>query len=162
MNKVTLPKGNWRYLFNDQDLIQGPVTFEREFPLDEYPVYIREGAIVPMDIRRDYTRIGDKNSEGYLTLLIYPDGKNEFTVHHPDKSGSMLVTVEDESDRINISLEGVHKSHILKINLDTRPEKVEVDGAVLLDSVDYRFEEKVNKLVIRTDNYRVGRYTIYK
>ncbi|TSA37921.1 MAG: glycoside hydrolase family 31 protein [Porphyromonadaceae bacterium] len=162
MNKISLPEGKWRYFFHDKEVIEGPVTFEREFPLDEYPVYIREGAIVPMDIKRDYTGIGDKNSAGYLTLLIYPDGKNEFTVRHPDQSGSTLVVMEDQPDRINISLGDIHKSHILKINLNTKPEKVELDDTILLDSVNYRFDEKHNKLVIRTDNYSAGKYTIYK
>jgi len=142
MNTVTLPEGKWRYFFDDQELIQGPVTFAREFTLDEYPVYIREGAIVPLDIKRDYTGIGDKNSAGYLTLLIYPDGLNSFTVHHQDKSGSTLVTVEDQPNIITISLGDLHKPHILKINLNVKPEKVELDDRILLDSVDYRFDEK--------------------
>jgi alpha-glucosidase (family GH31 glycosyl hydrolase) len=162
LNTITLPEGKWRYFFNDQEVIQGPATFDREFPLDEYPVYIREGAIVPMDIRRDYTGFGDKNSEGYLTLLIYPDGRNEFIVHHPDTSGSTSAVVENESDRINITISDVHKPHILKIHLDKRPDRIELDHAILLDSVNYRFDEKANKLIIRTDNYSAGKYTIYK
>jgi len=162
MNKITLPEGKWRYFFNDKEVIEGPVTFEREFPLDEYPVYIREGAIVPMDIKRDYTGIGDKNSEGYLTLLIYPDGKNGFTVHHPDKSGNTSVLVQDDPEKINITLGDIHKSHILKINMHAKPKKVELDNMILLDSVNYNFDEKLNKLIIRTDNYSTGKYTIYK
>jgi alpha-glucosidase (family GH31 glycosyl hydrolase) len=162
MNKITLPEGKWRYFFNDKEVIEGPVTFEREFPLDEYPVYIREGAIVPMDIKRNYTGIGDKNSERYLTLLIYPHGKNEFTVHHPDKRGSTSVLVEDVPGKINISLGGIHKSHILNINMSVKPKKVELDNTVLIDSADYIFDEKRNKLIIRTGDYGIGEYTIFK
>jgi alpha-glucosidase (family GH31 glycosyl hydrolase) len=162
MNKITLPKGKWRYFFNDKEVIEGPVTFECEFPLEEYPVYIREGAIVPMNIQSNYTGIGDRSSEGYLTLLIYPDGKNEFIVHHPDKSGSTSVVVLDDPDKINISLSDIHKSHILQINLNARPKKVELDNMILSDSLNYNFDVKLNKLVIRTDNYRIGKYTIYK
>ncbi|MCX6225241.1 MAG: glycoside hydrolase family 31 protein [Bacteroidia bacterium] len=160
--KITLPKGKWRYFFNDKEVIQGPISFEREFPLDQYPVYIRDGAIVPMDIKRDYTGIGDRNSEGYLTMLIYPDGKNEFTVHHPDKSGSTSVSVEEDPERIKISMGGIQKSHILNINLAAKPIKVELDDAILKDTVDYQFDEKLNKLVIRTRNYSAGKYTITK
>ena len=87
-NEITLPEGKWRYFFNDKEVVQGPAKFSRDFPLEEFPVYIREGAIVPMNIKRSYTEIGDTSSNGYLTLLIYPDGKNEFTVHHPDKNPS--------------------------------------------------------------------------
>jgi alpha-D-xyloside xylohydrolase len=161
-NEITLPEGKWRYFFNDKEVIEGPVTFKREFPLDEYPVYIREGAIVPMDIKRDYTGIGDRNSEEYLTLLIYPDGKNEFTVHHPDKSGSTSVIVEEDPEKINITLGNVHKPHILKINIQVKPKKIELDNMILLDSVNYNFDAKLNKLVIRTGDYKTGAYTIYK
>jgi alpha-glucosidase (family GH31 glycosyl hydrolase) len=162
INKITLPEGKWRYFFNDKEVIEGPATFEKEFPLDEFPVYIREGAIVPMDINRDYTGIGDQNSEGYLTFLIYPDGKSNFTVHHPDKSGSTAVLVEDHSGKIDITLEGQHKPHILKINLSAKPKKVELDNKMLIDSVDYNFDEKLNKFIVRTENYSTGKYTIFK
>ena len=161
-NTVTLPEGTWRYFFNDQQVIQGPLTFEQEYPLDEYPVYIREGAIIPMDIRRDYTEIGDKSSEGYLTLLIYPDKKNEFTIHHPDKSGSTQVIVEDQPDKTTISLRDIHKPHILKININSKPQKVELDHLILSDSINYHFDEKAKKLIIKTDQYQDGNYTIYK
>jgi alpha-glucosidase (family GH31 glycosyl hydrolase) len=162
MNVITLPEGRWRYFFNDKEVIQGPVVFEREFPLDEYPVYVRDGAIIPMNIKRDYTGIGDKNSEGYLTLLLYPDGKNEFTVHHPDKSGNTSVMVEDNPETINICLGNVHKSHILNINMQLKPKRVELDNVILSDLNDYKFDENRNKLIIRTDNYSVGKYTIFK
>jgi alpha-glucosidase (family GH31 glycosyl hydrolase) len=160
-NRITVPDGDWRYFFNDKEIIKGPVTFEREFPLDEYPVYIREGAIVPMDIKRDYTRIGDKNSEGFLTLLIYPDTKNEFTVFHPDKSGTTTVMVENRPEKINISLSDIHKSHILYINMKAKPERVELDNVILSDTVDYNFDDSRSKLIIKTDRYINGKYTIY-
>lgn len=161
-NKVTLPEGKWRYFFNDQEVVQGPVTFEKEFPLDEFPVYIREGAIVPMNVTRGYTGIGDKSSDGLLTLLIYPEGNSEFTVHHPDKSGSTSVKVEDHPGQMTVSLEGIHKPHMLNIKLSAKPKKVELDNAVLADSVSYNFDEKRRKLVIRTKSYLIGKYTIYK
>lgn len=161
-NMITLPEGMWRYFFSDKEVIKGPVTFERDFPLDEFPVYIREGAIVPMHIQRDYNGIGDSSSEGYLTLLVYPDGNSEFTVHHPDKSGSTSVKVEDRSEQIVVSLEGIHKPHILKINMADKPVKVALDNTVLLDSVNYNFDAKRGKLIIKTDHYSNGNYRIYK
>ena len=161
-NQITLPEGKWRYFFNDKELIQGPLTFERDFPLDEFPVYIHEGAIVPMNITRDYTGIGDKSSEGYLTWLIYPEGKNEFTVYHPDKSGSTKVVSDDNPEQLIITLEGIHKPHILNINLTGKPKKVELDNTILVDSVNYHFDEKRDKLIIRTENYTFGKYKIYK
>ncbi|HSB92441.1 MAG TPA: TIM-barrel domain-containing protein [Flavitalea sp.] len=161
-NEITLPEGQWRYFFNDKEVIQGPVTFTREFPLDEFPVYIREGAIVPMNINRSYTGIGDTSSNGYLTLLIYPNGKNEFTVHHPDKSGSTKIEVEERKDVILLTLNGIHKSHILNIQLAGKPAAVELEGVILNDSVDYSYDVLKGKLIIRSNKYVNGKYRIFK
>ena len=161
VNEVRLPKGKWRYFFDDSELIEGPVTFKKEFPLEEFPVYIREGAIVPMDIKRSYTEIGDESSDGFLTYLIYPAGKSSFTVHHPDKTGSTTIQVTNSEGKINITLNGVQKPHILNIHLDKEPLKIELGGRQLSDSLDFSFDAKSKKLVIRMENYEKGFYTIF-
>lgn len=161
-NKVSLPAGKWRYFFNDKEVVEGPKTFEREFPLDEYPVYVREGSITPMNISRDYTQIGDKSSAGFLTYLIYPSDKSEFTVSHPDKSGNTSVQVESSSTEIQVSLSGQHKAHILAIHLDKKPTSVKLDDALLLDSLNYSFDEKRQRLNIKTENYQSGKYAVVK
>lgn len=162
VNKVTLPKGKWRYFFDDAAVIEGPVTFEKEFPLEEYPVFIREGAIVPMHIKRSYTEIGNESSTGFLTLLIYPYGESDFTVHHTDQSGSTKVTVTDSEQMTSIKLNGVKKPHILNINLDKKPSGIELDGIALMDSLNYTFDSTRKKLIIKTDIYTEGNYTIHK
>ncbi len=159
-NKITLPEGRWRYFFDDKEVIKGPVTFEREFPMDEYPVYIREGSIIPLDIKRNYTGIGDKNSEGYITYLIYPEGKSDFTVYYPDKSGSTTINSDKLDNQIVISLEGLHKPHIMNVNILSKPKSVRLDDIVLTEFVNYNFDPIKGKLIIKTDSYKSGRYFI--
>jgi alpha-glucosidase (family GH31 glycosyl hydrolase) len=161
-NRVRLPKGKWRYWFDDKEVIEGNVTFEKEFPLEEYPVYIREGAIIPMHIERPYTRIGDKNSKGYLTLLIYPDGNNSFTVHHPDTGNSTSIIVEETGSSIKIAFQGLKTPHILHLHLSSNPQKVELDSRLLSNSEDYVFDLEKSNLIIKTDDYSKGEYTITK
>ncbi len=162
VNEVRLPKGKWRYFFDDKKLIEGPVTFEQEFSLEEFPVYVREGAIIPMDIKRSYTGIGDETSEGFLTFLIYPDKESSFTVHHPDLLGSTKIEVKNTEEKTSISLNGIHKSHILNIHIEKMPIKIELDGKKLSDTVDYSFDTSKQKLIIRTYGYKEGNYIIYK
>jgi alpha-glucosidase (family GH31 glycosyl hydrolase) len=162
VNEVNLPKGKWRYFFDDSEIVEGPARFQKEFPLDEYPVYIREGAIVPMEIKRDYTGIGDESFNGFLTYLIYPEGESSFTVHHPDLSGSTTVKVSDSAEKLTIKISRVKKPHILKINLDKMPLKIELDGRQLSDSADFSFSGTSKKLIIRTSEYKTGNYTILK
>ncbi len=162
INEVILPKGKWRYFFDDSKIIEGPVTFQKEYPLEEYPVFVREGAIIPMDIKRNYTEIGDTLSAGYLTFLIYPDIESNFKVHHPDNSGFTVVNVINSNEKIKISLTGVQKPHLLKIHLDKMPLKIELDGVQIIKSDNYSYDSIKHKLIIRTKEYSSGNYTIYK
>ncbi|MGV8096688.1 MAG: TIM-barrel domain-containing protein [Mangrovibacterium sp.] len=161
-NQVHLPKGKWRYLFDDREMIEGPATIERSFPLEEYPVYVKEGAIIPLDVKRNYNGWGDETSEGFLTFLIYPDGESKFTVHHPDKSGSTAVVVSGSTEKILISLRKKQVPHILRVHMAQKPARVEVDQRILRDSVDYTFNPDRQKLVIRTQEYIEGNYVIYR
>ncbi len=70
---VSLPPGRWRYLFHDDRVLPGPAEIPREFPLDEYPVFVREGAVIPMKVSRPYAGFGDGGSAGFTTWLVYPD-----------------------------------------------------------------------------------------
>ena len=159
-NDVTLPPGRWRYLFDDHEVLEGPKTFARDFPLDEYPVYVRDGAIIPMNITRHYTGFGDETSSGYLTWLIYPQCSNQFTVHHPDGSGKTMVKVEQGNDKLDISLSGVKKPHILRILLPFEPIEVMLDGTPLIQSENWRYDAADRRLWITTKEYKEGQYTI--
>lgn len=161
-NSVRLPRGKWRYWFNDQEIIEGPSKFERDFPLDEYPVYIREGAIIPMHIERSYTGIGDESSRGYLTLKVYPDGKNSHEVHHPENGTSTTILVEETEEHIAIHFDGEKQAHILHLHITSFPKSVVLDKRQLSSPQDYHFDAEKSKLIIRTDAYSLGEYSITK
>jgi alpha-glucosidase (family GH31 glycosyl hydrolase) len=40
---VAIPDGRWFYFFDPNEAIDGPTTLTREFPLGEFPVFVREG-----------------------------------------------------------------------------------------------------------------------
>jgi alpha-glucosidase (family GH31 glycosyl hydrolase) len=153
---VHLPEGRWRYFFDDAEVIQGPTAITTDFPMDEYPVYVREGAIVPMQISRNYTGIGEKDWEDFLTLNIYPDGKNQFTVHHTDKSGALDVAVE-KSDDLKVILKGDGKAHRLRIFAEAKPSSV-TRGDVAFSDWSYDAEDK--RLIISSETPWTGIYQI--
>ncbi len=160
--EVRLPKGKWRYWFDDNKVIKGPTTFTRDYPLDEFPVYIKEGAIIPMNIKRSYTGIGDQGSKGYLTILIYPEKNHEFTYYNPENGLTTSINVEEKEHFVKITLKGAHLSHILNIHLPSKPKKTELDKKILTDSPDYYYLHEQNKLIIKTDHYDNGIYVITK
>ncbi len=157
---VELPKGRWRYCFDDDLVFEGPRRITREFSLEEFPVFVREGAIIPLSVSRPYTGFGDASSAGFLTYVIYPSMKNTFVVTHPDHSGETSLIVEDgKTLRLNFS--GVHKPHILIIKQSTSPKGVELDGLALPPN-RWQYDEKRHRLIIRTDSYERGEYEVLR
>ena len=156
--KVTLPKGKWRYWFDDRKVIEGPVTFTRNYPLEEYPLFIREGAIIPVKVSRSYTGLGDTASADYLTLLIWPGGNSSFDIYREGGEQKTSVQVTKKDSIVTIALTGKKRPHILRIHLAKRPEKILLDGKEITDLVSYN--EKPQKLIIKTDHYSKGVYSI--
>jgi len=156
---VHLPKGRWRYLFGDAEIIDGPARITREFSLEEFPAYIREGAVVPLNVCRDYTGYGDRDSEGFVTWLVYPEGESAFTLHNPDGSGATTVTAS-KGDGIAIDFEGVQKPHILRVFLGAKPTEVTLDGKALAEGEAWRYDGGDKRLIITTRKYDGGAYHI--
>ena len=160
-NEITLPEGKWRYWFDDTKIIEGPETFTMEFPLEKYPVFIKEGAIIPMDIRRSYTGIGTEDDEGRLTLLIYPDKTgNSFEVYR-ENDESTVIKYSWENGDFSIGISGKGVPHILRVLLENEPSKVLLDDRELVKGQDYSYDNSTKKLVIRTREYVEGNYKIF-
>ncbi|NOY79275.1 MAG: hypothetical protein GXO76_15590 [Calditrichaeota bacterium] len=157
---ITFPPGRWRYFFNDSRVFEGGQRVTQSFPLDEFPVFVKEGAIVPLNVTRAYTGLGDETSTGYVTYLIYPGKTSRFTVNHPDGSGQTEISVQKDEGTIFIRLSGVHKPHILRIFAETPPKQVLLDGIPLSENRDWRFERGSRKVIIRTESYEKGVYEI--
>lgn len=160
IREVSLPKGQWRYFFDDRKIVQGPTTFERSFSLDEFPVYVKEGAIIPMDVKRDYTHLGDRTSEGFITILMYPNGRNEFTYFTADTREKTHISYQQGENMLKILLEGKKIAHILRVHSERAPKEVLLNGQKV-DSLQWRYDTNINKITIRTNaDYIKGEYTI--
>ena len=160
---VTFPTGTWRYFFHDSQVFKGGQTATLTFPLEEFPVFVKEGAIVPLKVSRAYTGLGDEMSSGFVTYLIYPGNEeSRFTLVYPDGSGRTTVSVKKQSKSLLVTFSGVHKPHILRIFSETKPKEVFLDGKTLSENKDWRFQKAERKIVIRIDSYKEGMYRILK
>ena len=72
------------------------------------------------------------------------------------------MLVHETGKTVEISLQGDKKAHILNIHVSSEPSKVILDEVILSDSLDYHFDEKRNKLIIKTNEYSTGNYRIVK
>ena len=165
---VSLPAGQWRYFFDDREILQGPARITRDFPLDEFPVFIREGAVVPMKIKRPYTSLGDQASAEYMTWLLYPKGRSEFILFHPEthpKPEQTTVKV-DSGDSLKIEFSGKHEPHILRIFSKQKPSAVMLDSKKLPEAPAgdgngaWSYDAQQEHLIIKTRDYAEGAYLI--
>src|SRR6185369_10137573 len=70
---VTFPTGaRWIDYWNEDMVYAGGSTASYAAPLDRYPLFVRAGAVIPLDVKTAVTGHGDTTSAGKVTLLVYP------------------------------------------------------------------------------------------
>ncbi|MDP4226960.1 MAG: glycoside hydrolase family 31 protein [Bacteroidota bacterium] len=140
--KVWLPEGNDWYEWNTGTMLKGGQEIEREFSLDEYPLYVKAGAVIPM------YRPGLKNLESApkaLEIDVFPGKGGEMKIY--DDSGlnkdyakeysftNVSSTVTGSEQKITINpVEGSYtgmpesRDYYVKVWGAGMPEKVTING----------------------------------
>jgi len=96
---IWLPQGEWIEWFTGT-ILKGPAQIERSFAIDEIPVYVKAGAIIPMQPKMRHT--GAKPVDP-LILTIFPGGNGATRIYEdngnsPDyKSGEYAWTSVEHS-----------------------------------------------------------------
>jgi alpha-glucosidase (family GH31 glycosyl hydrolase) len=112
--KIWLPEGKWIEWFSGKRL-EGPVVVERRFALDEIPVYVKAGSIVPMQPRMRNTH---EKPVDPLILTVFPGD-----------SGSTRV-YEDEGNSLGYQRDECAWTSVRYSKLDGRSVRVEIQPAV--------------------------------
>jgi alpha-glucosidase (family GH31 glycosyl hydrolase) len=76
----------------------GGTTTQYSAPLAQYPLFLKTGSIIPLDVKTAVTGHGDTTSAGKVTVLIYPQGKISFTFHRPLGEGTTYSDVGFDVD----------------------------------------------------------------
>lgn len=76
--RVWLPKGNDWYEWSTGTLLKGGQVLERSFSINEYPVYIKAGSVIPM--YNDQIQNLDSNPNS-ITLAVFPGGNGKFQIY---------------------------------------------------------------------------------
>ena len=157
--EVVLPAGRWRYWFDDGKVIDGPAKISRNYPIDKFPVYVRDGAIIPMHICREYSGIGQRDWDQHLTLNIYPWQDTRFEVPATDKTGMLTVSVHG-GNPTTVTLGGTPRSHVLRIFSEAKPVSIDRDGATLIEGKDWQYRTEARRLIVKTPSAANGSYRV--
>lgn len=137
---VVLPsKGAWIDYWNEDQLYTPGTAMSVPAPLDTVPLYVKAGAIIPMNVRTNLTGHGDVSSIGKDTLLIYPFGESSYTYHRSQGSGieydNAVITVNEEAGTLAVS--GSTKvSYRFRIKCFSPPSNVSGADAWTYDAVN--------------------------
>jgi alpha-glucosidase (family GH31 glycosyl hydrolase) len=101
--------GKWIDFLNDDSIYDSGSQIEKAYTLNQYPVFVKTGAIIPLNVTGDIWQHGDAKSNGKITFLIYPDSIRNYLFHKPTGKGikysDILVSVDKIHGKISIDSE---------------------------------------------------------
>ncbi|MCL2513302.1 MAG: hypothetical protein FWF08_05325 [Oscillospiraceae bacterium] len=130
--EVRFPAGEWIYMFDETKTYKsGKQTLE--IPLDEFPVFIRKGAVIPLDyVEGDYYCLANGLFEGYTNVLAYPvNGETKFGLYEEDKNGSML-SYSKNNDALTLKSGETDRPLLFRIYGEAAPQSVGFKGGPAL------------------------------
>jgi alpha-glucosidase (family GH31 glycosyl hydrolase) len=127
--RVDLPDGaRWYDYWDDSEPIPGGTSLEYDVPLERSPLFVRGGAIIPMQVSDGVTGHGSTASAGALTLVLYPDGITKRTVR-PDAGVQFEVESRRQRGEVMVSLGATAQRSVLRIKERSAPATVAVEAA---------------------------------
>ncbi|MFH1197727.1 MAG: TIM-barrel domain-containing protein [bacterium] len=178
VQKIWLPKGNW-YEWSGGTILEGEKTINRAFTIDEIPLYVKEGAIIPMQL--DMKNTSEKKVDP-LILNIFPGEKGATRIYDDEgdsqyfKNGEFTFTpvcFEKVKNKIELTIEPVegsfpgmltNRSYELRFINVFPPEKITINGVLIeqssiLDPGKWIYSGEELTLKILTGSFDVNKKT---
>ena len=168
--RVWLPQGEW-YELSTGTLLQGGNVLERVFAIDEYPIYVKAGAVLPM-YTTDVMNLTNNNETvvvsvfpggGASSFRLYEDNGND--KHYVSEYAVTNLKTYSEGHKQTVVIgkrEGTYKdmpesrSYKVKIYASQMPVSVCVNGR----SVDYEYVGDDFSLLINLPKVTADQETI--
>jgi alpha-D-xyloside xylohydrolase len=121
--QVEFPAGEWIDFFTGQ-VYQGPSSQSLTFALDRYPIFVRAGAILPLDLHEGGIFDGAIDALPPLTVSIYPGGTgDDFDIYAEHGTGAHLAYTADASG-MDISLSATERRYAFRLHGVAKPTTV--------------------------------------
>ena len=156
--KVWLPQGCDWYEWHTGTLLKGGQVVERAFAIDEYPLYLKAGSLLPLyNDRVNHLQGNDEE----IILTLFPGGEGTFTLYedngndrdYAEQYATTLLNSERRGNLLHVSI-GARKGNYpgmpaerefkIKVEASFLPESVTLDGK----PVSYHYDGNEQALVI--------------
>jgi alpha-glucosidase (family GH31 glycosyl hydrolase) len=176
---IWIPRGEWLEWPSGKHFF-GPITVLRSFSIDQVPIYLRAGTIIPMQPPMEYT--GQKPVDP-LIVNVWPlaDGQSSSYTLYEDGSESELykegiyaltpLSATQHGDLLSIDIDPAqggypgmptHRGYELRLPADWPPQAVTVNGEALAlqpsdaGSQGWRYEGNTLSTIIRIAPHAVS------
>jgi len=129
--EVYFPEGRWIDFWNEKKVLTGKQTIKWTGDAKDnnwsFPLYIREGAIIPLEVKNNVTKFGWEESKDFVTFAIWPkiNGKSKFTLHDIGKPVEILVNGCKKS-KIHVVWNDDINNYIFRIHINNLIRKLDV------------------------------------
>jgi alpha-glucosidase (family GH31 glycosyl hydrolase) len=162
---ISFPSGVWTSLW-DGKTVSGPVQSKVSAPLDTIPVYLRPGAVMPVQLNQEL-QFGQSMTNGRVGALVVTPPSGDKTVTLVITPGETAkVTVQSKPGGAGWTLENLPETGYLLVYGVTDASGVRVNGEVLpkvttagFSSMPVGWEADLagNRLVIRFETRQIER-----
>jgi alpha-glucosidase (family GH31 glycosyl hydrolase) len=126
---IVFPLGNWIYMFNESKQYT-PGIRKLSFPLAEFPVFIRKGAIIPLNVINEATGFGTDLSKDYTTILVYPEkGEKKFGLYEEKEKGCLISYIKDNTS-LKIKCTPTKRSLLFRVYGEPAPQIVQSGSGI--------------------------------
>ena len=159
---IVFPSGVWTSLW-DGGTVHGPATIKVRAPLDFIPVYLRPGAVVPVQLSREL-QFGKSMTNGRVDAMVVtrPSGNARVSLLNAwgeagratgrSEAGGLSWTIENLPEMGYLLVYGTTAVSNVRVNGETVP-KVALESASL--QVGWATDPTFNRLVVRLPSHRI-------
>ncbi len=112
--EVYLPEGTWIDYWDNKNILDGNQNYLVEAPIDRIPIFIRSGAIIPLNIIDGETEFGSKIVSDKFVIALHPEG-GETSFNYYDGDSEVVITLKESAAGVEIDTTGIDKPVILKL-----------------------------------------------
>jgi len=130
---VYLPPGRWADLYAG-GVVNGPASFTRPTPDDEFPLYLRSGSAIPFNLRANIWKapwgLSDLIRPGRAGWLYAPGSGTTRVV----SSSAGTLVVKPKGSKIELQATGAPRELQVLVLTSARPSSVTIDGKPVLEA----------------------------
>ncbi len=148
--KGFLPEGKWVNYWTGEQM-QGNAEFTVAAPINQIPLFVKQGSIIPM---RNYASSIENGNNNTLTLHVYPGTDGSFNLLEDDGTSndyisgiyaSTFIELKDSSDKFELKINPVQGNYqgmsmsrnwILNVHSDETPRQIRLNKQKLAFTYD--------------------------